>query len=378
MDAYIVDFARSPFHFAHKGALTGLRPDDMAAQVVSTFLRRLAVPGESIEEVVLGTAYPEGEQGGNLARIVSFLAGLPACVPALTMSRFCGSSMSAIHHAVGHLQAGAGDAFLCIGVESMSRIQRGGFNPSPNPVLQQRYPQAYTSMGITAENVATRYAIQRDEQEAFAVRSQAKTAAAVERHAFDEELVAVSTAEGVRVEQDGCPRPATNASALAALKPAFVANGSVTAGTSSPLTDGAAVTLVARESWIARRNLQPLARIRAIAAAGCDPDVMGMGPVPATLKALERAAIGMDDIGVVELNEAFASQAIACLRTLGIEEERVNLDGGAIALGHPLGATGVRLVGKAAQLLQRSRERYALATQCVGGGQGVATILERC
>lgn len=375
MDAFIVDFARSPFHFARKGRLAGLRPDDLAAQVVRALLARQPFEPGLIEDVLLGCAYPEAEQGDNLARIVSILAGLPDHIAGMTMNRFCGSSMSAIHVAAGSIATGAGDAFLCMGVESMSRVPQGGLSPAHNPLLRD----AYMPMGITAENLAQRHAIPRHEQDAFAVRSQRKAAAAFERGAFHDELVPVQLPDGNVVDSDGCLRPGTTAEALAGLKPAFLpeGEGTVTAGTSSPLTDGATAVLVASEAFVRTHNLQPLAQIRSVAVAGVPPEIMGIGPVPATRKALARAGITLDDIGVIEINEAFAAQAMACLQELGLDETRINLDGGALALGHPLGATGARITGKAAQLLHRTHQRYALATQCIGGGQGIATVLER-
>jgi acetyl-CoA acyltransferase len=379
MDAFIVDFARSPFHFARKGKLAALRPDDLAAQVVRALIARQPFAAAEIEDVLLGCAYPEAEQGDNLARIVSFLAGLPDTVSGMTMNRFCGSSMSAIHVAAGSIATGAGDAFLCVGVESMSRVPQGGLNPSPNPTLQSEFPQAYTPMGITAENLARSHGITREQQDSFAVRSQRKAAAAFERGAFQGEVVPVKLPDGSIVDGDGCLRPATSMEGLAGLKPAFLpeGEGTVTAGTSSPLTDGASVVLVASEAFVRRHGLKPLAQIRAIATAGVPPEIMGIGPVPATRKALARAGLTLGDIELVEINEAFSAQALACMKDLELDEARVNLDGGAIALGHPLGATGARITGKAAQLLQRTHQRYALATQCIGGGQGIATLLER-
>ncbi|HZY17388.1 MAG TPA: thiolase family protein [Ramlibacter sp.] len=379
MDAFLVDYARSPFHFARKGRLATMRPDDLAAQVVRQLLARQPFDPALLEDVVLGCAYPEGEQGDNLARIVSFLAGLPVTVGGITMNRFCGSSMSAIHTAAGSIAAGAGDAFLCVGVESMSKVPQGGLSPSRNPTLRETYPEAYTSMGMTAENLAQRHGITREQQDAFAVRSQRKAAAALQAGAFAAEVVTVALPDGARVDSDGCLRPSTSMEGLAALRPAFLpeSEGTVTAGTSSPLTDGASAVLVASEAFVRAHDLRPLAQLKAIAVAGCPPEIMGIGPVPATRKALARAGLRVDEIDLVELNEAFAAQALACLQELGIDEARTNLDGGALAIGHPLGATGARITGKAASLLRRTGGRYALATQCIGGGQGIATILER-
>lgn len=375
-DVLIAAYARSPFTFAKKGALARTRPDDLAAAVVRGLLARLHIDPATIEDLILGCAMPEAEQGLNLGRLVGLLADLPITVAGVTVNRFCGSSMQAVHMAAGQIALGAGEAFLCVGVESMSRVPLMGYNPLPNPALHAKYPAAYISMGETAENLARKFKISRAEQDAFAVQSHARAAAAQRAGHLSAEIVPI-TMKSAMVEHDGCIRPDTTASALAALKPAFTSDGSVTAGTSSPLTDGAAALLVCSSDFAARNKLTPLARVRAVSVAGCAPEIMGIGPVAATKKALARAGLDISAIDIVELNEAFASQAIACMRELGITEKKVNLDGGAIALGHPLGATGARIVGKAAALLQREGKRYALATQCIGGGQGIATILER-
>ena len=282
--------------------------------------------------------------------------------------------MSAVHIAAGQIQLGAGEVFVCAGVESMSRVPMMGFNPLPNPELAKK-TAAYMGMGETAENVAGKYQITREQQEAFAVASQAKAAAAIGAGKLADEIVPIQTRAGV-VDQDGTPRPGTTAEALAGLKPAFSQTGTVTAGTSSPLTDGASAVLVASEDYARAHGLPILARIRSVAISGCQPEIMGIGPVEASRKALSRAGLTADQIDVVELNEAFASQSLACIADLGLDPARVNLDGGAIAIGHPLGATGARIVGKAAALLQREGGSYALATQCIGGGQGIATVLE--
>ncbi len=374
-NAVIVGYARSPFTFAKKGALARVRPDELAAQVVKGLVERSGVDPDDIEDLILGCAFPEAEQGLNLARLVVFLAGLPRSVAGVTVNRFCGSSMQAIHMAAGAIALGAGEAFICAGVESMSRVPIMGYNPMPHPGLCERFPQAYMSMGETAENVAREYRIDRAEQEAFAAESQARAARARAEGRFRDEIVPIAH-DGATVDEDGCIRPDTTREGLAALAPAFDAQGTVTAGTSSPLTDGAAATLVCSEDYAARKGLAPIARIRSFAVAGCRPEVMGIGPVPASKKALERAGLSVADIDIIELNEAFASQSLACIRDLGLDTARVNIDGGAIALGHPLGATGARIVGKAAALLKREGKRHALATQCIGGGQGIATVLE--
>ena len=375
MKAVITGYARSPFHFARKGALAEIRPDTLAAQVVAGLLERHDLDPALIEDVILGCAYPEAAQGNNLARIVGLLAGLPNEVGGMTVNRFCGSSMQAVHIAAAQIEAGMGEAFLCVGVESMSMVPQGGFNFSPNPPLLAA-SDAYISMGETAENVAERWQVSRADQEALAVESHGKAAAAREQGRLADEIVPIRTAAG-DVAQDGCIRPGTSREALAALKPAFRPDGVVTAGTSSPLTDGAAAVLVTSDAFAARHGLRPLARIRSFATVGVDPAVMGIGPIPATRKALARAGLAVADLGVVEINEAFASQALACIRELGLDPATVNLDGGGLAIGHPLGATGARITGKAAALLVREDVRYALSTQCIGGGQGIATVLER-
>ena len=369
----IAGFARSPFHFAKKGSLINLRPDDLAAQTLRGLVDKLDLDPAEIEDVIMGCAYPEAEQGMNIARIASFRAGFPETLGGATVNRFCGSSMTAVHFAAGQIMLGAGEAFICAGVESMTRVPMGGFNISPNPALLENFAQVYMSMGHTAEEVAKRFNVSRSDQDAMAVESHAKATAARESGLFRDELVAISTPEGL-VEADGCIRPGTHLEALAQLKPAF--GGSVTAGTASPLTDGSAAVLVCSEDFARRHRLNIFARIKAVAVGGCAPEIMGMGPVVATRKVLQRAGLRIEDIDLVEINEAFASQSLACVRELGLDMAKVNLDGGALALGHPLGATGARITGKAASLLQRTGGRYAIATQCIAGGQGVATLLE--
>ena len=376
MKALVSAYARSPFHFARKGALAEVRPDTLAAAVVRDLLRRTGLDPALLEDLILGCAYPEAAQGNNLARIVGLLAGLPLEVGGMTVNRFCGSSMQAVHIAAAQIEAGVGEAYLCVGVESMSMVPQGGFNFSPHPQLQAE-TAAYISMGETAENVALRWNVGRADQEALAVASHRKAAAAREQGRLAAEIVPIVLSDGSRVEADGCIRPATSAQALAALRPAFRPDGVVTAGTSSPLTDGAAAVLVTSDAFAERHGLAPLARVRSFATVGVDPAIMGIGPIPATRKALARAGLTVADLDVVEINEAFSSQALACIRDLGLAMETVNLDGGGLAIGHPLGATGARITGKAAALLARGGGRYALATQCIGGGQGIATVLER-
>jgi len=376
MKAVISAYARSPFHFAKKGALAEVRPDTLAAGVVRGLLQRTDLDPALLEDVILGCAYPEASQGNNLARIVGLLAGLPHEVGGMTVNRFCGSSMQAVHIAAAQIEAGMGDAFLCVGVESMTMVPQGGFNFSPSPELKEN-TDAYISMGETAENVAQRWNVSRADQEAFAVESHRKAAEARSQGRLAGEIVPVRLASGDVIDADGCIRPTTSAEALANLKPAFRPDGVVTAGTSSPLTDGAAAVLVTSDEFAAKHGLKALARIRSFATVGVDPAIMGIGPIPATRKALARAGLSAADLDVIEINEAFSSQALACIRDLGLDPAKINLDGGGLAIGHPLGATGARITGKAASLLAREKGRYALATQCIGGGQGIATILER-
>ena len=372
----IVAYARSPFTPASKGALMTVRADELTAQVVKALIAKTGIDANDIEDLMLGCAFPEAEQGLNMARLVVYMAGLPISIAGVTLNRFCGSSMQAIHFAAGAIQMNAGDAFICAGVESMSRVPMGGFNYLPNPELYQRYPQAYINMGETAENLAKKYRITRVEQEAFALLSQQKASTAQQQDLFMDEIIPIINSQGMRIDQDSCLRPDSTAEGMAELKPAFSEQGSVTAATSSPLTDGAAAVLVCSEDYADVHGLAKLARIKSIAVSACLPEIMGIGPVVATEKALQRANLSLVDMDIIELNEAFAAQSLAVLQELPIATEKLNIDGGAIALGHPLGATGARITGKAACLLQRENKQFALATQCIGGGQGIATILE--
>lgn len=366
----IAGYARSPFHLAGKGALARVRPDDLAADVVRGLIARTGVDAAALEDLIVGCAFPEGEQGFNIARLIGLIADLPLSVGGMTVNRFCGSSMSAIHYAAGQIQLGAGEAFIAAGVESMSRVPMMGFNPMPNPGWSDVQRLAFLNMGLTAENLADRYSLSREEQDAYSLESQKKALAARADGRLAAEIAPVGD-----VTADGCPRE-TDAAKLAGLKTAFKAGGSVTAGNSSPLTDGASATLICSEAFVNRHGLKPLARIAGYAVAGCAPEIMGIGPVEATRKALSRAGIRNTDLDVIEMNEAFASQVLACCRDLDIDPKSLNRDGGAIALGHPLGATGARLVGKASTLLKRDGGRYGLATQCIGGGQGIAMVVE--
>lgn len=373
----IAGYARSPFTLANKGEMVRIRPDEMTAQVVRGLIDKTGVNVDDIEDVIIGSAFPEAEQGLNVARMISFLAGIPKTAAATTVNRFCGSSMQAIHMAAGAIQMGAGDVFICGGIESMTRVPMGGFNPAPHPRLYKEYPEAYISMGITAENLAKQYKISRIEQEEMAVESHARATAARAAGKFKEEIIPIVDGN-IRVEEDGCIRPETTLETLSGLKAVFDANGTVTAATSSPLTDGASATLICSEEYADANGLKKLARIKSIAIAGCAPEIMGIGPVPATEKALKRAGVTLADIDIIELNEAFAAQSLAVLKESGMNYDITNIDGGAIALGHPMGATGARITGKLASLLQREGKSLGLATQCIGGGQGIATVLEAC
>ena len=349
----IAGYARSPFTFARKGGLAEIRPDEIASQVVRGLIEGSGADSDDLEDVIMGCAFPEGEQGDNVARLVGFLSELPVTAAGTTVNRFCGSSMQSIHMAAGAIKMNAGDSFVCAGIESMSRVPMGGYNFLPHPGLAEYYPEAFVAMGITAENLA-------------------KTDGRLE-----DEIVPIVFGN-IRVEADGCIRPGTNQEVLGSLEPAFDVDGTVTAGTSSPLTDGGSSVLVCSEDYADEHGLEKMARIRGIGVAGCAPEIMGIGPVEASRKALERAGLAIDDIDVIELNEAFAAQSLAVIKEAGFDQEKVNLDGGAIAIGHPLGASGARITGKAASIMRREGKDLALATMCIGGGQGIATVLEAC
>ena len=376
MDVVIVDWMRSPFHRAHKGELKGVRPDEMAGQVARALLSRNNITETQIEDILLGCAYPEGEQGYNVARLVGFLTGLPDTVPGSTFNRLCGSSMEAIHVATAKISAGWGECFLVGGMESMSRVKRRGFNWSPHPELEKSYPEAYINMGITAENVAEKYSIDRVRQEEFALESHKKSALAQQNGYLNTEICPIIVGDK-KVKSDGCIRPTSNLESMAALNPVFQESGTVTAATSSPLTDGVTFAIVCSERFATSNDLTPIARIVSTSVTGCPPDLMGLGPITASHLCMERAGWTTKDVDIWELNEAFSSQSLACIDELGIDIEKVNLDGGALSLGHPLGASGARITCKAASLLQRTGKSKAIATMCIGGGMGIATALER-
>ena len=374
-NAVIAGYTRSPFTVSFKGGLKSVRPEDMLSQVINSLILNVNLNKDDIEDVIVGCAFPEGEQGFNIGKVVTFMCDLPRSVAGMTVNRWCGSSMQSIHNAAGSIAMGSGKVFICAGVESMTRVPMLGFNPMPHPELLEQNPNVYLSMGVTAENVAKKYNIDRIQQQEFAISSHEKANNADTNGKFEDEITIIKDKE-VDVIKDGGIRPGTNQEVLGGLKLAFDNNGTVTAGTSSPLTDGAAATLICEEEYAKSNNLEILARIKSTAVNGCEPEVMGLGPIGASKKALSRAGLKSSDLDIIELNEAFASQSLACVKDLELDEKSVNIDGGAIALGHPLGATGARITGKAAQLLKREGKKFALATQCIGLGQGIATVLE--
>ena len=371
-NSVIAGYYRSPFAMANKGKLIDVKPVNLLAEVIKNLVSQSKIDPKEIEDVVIGSAFQVGEQCFNIGRLVTFLSDLDIRVPGMTVDRWCGSSMEAIHIAAGKIAMGSGKAFICGGVESMTRV-RTGFDPLPYPYSdeEKQNPHLYLSMGITAENVAKKYNISRIEQQEFSLESHRKANEAQQQQKFKSEITKIGDCE-----TDENIRPNSTMEKLDSLKLAFDQNGTVTAATSSPLTDGAAATLICEENFAKENGLEIFGRIKSTAVEGCDPNFMGLGPISAAKKALKRATLSIKDIDIIELNEAFASQSLACIKDLEININKVNLDGGAIALGHPLGATGARITGKAAQLLKRENKKYALATQCIGLGMGIATIIE--
>ncbi len=375
MRAVIADWRRSPFTRAHKGELSSVRPDELAAQVIRALMTESSLDPTQIDDIIVGCAYPEGEQGYNIGRILSFLGELSHEIPGCTVNRLCGSSMQSILSASANIIAGLGDCFLCGGLESMSRVKRRGFNWSPHPHLKEEYPEAYVNMGITAENVASLHGVSRFEQESFALESHRKAAKSASEGLFSDEIVTIS-ANDSEVSVDGCIRPETSLDSMAKLKPAFIGDGSVTAATSSPLTDGAVFSIVCSEDFAISQSLSPIAAIVTGSITGCPPDLMGLGPISATRDVLSRTGWHLSDVDVIELNEAFSSQSIVCMNELGFDSSKINIDGGALAIGHPLGASGARITCKAASIMQRTGGKKAIATMCIGGGMGMAIALE--
>ena len=390
-EAVIVSAVRTPVGRAPKGALSTVRPDDLAAIALSGALDR--VPGLSraeVDDVILGCAQPEGESGWNLARMVALRAALPVEVPGVTVNRLCASGLEAIAQADFRIRAGGNRVVVAGGAETMSMLPFGGLKPRPNPWLAENYPAALLTMGLTAERVARHYRVSREDQDAFAFRSHQRALAAQAAGSFDEELVKVTVPSAVPGSQAGTPvvtekvfaldegpRADTSAEALAKLKPAFAAQGTVTAGNASQTSDGAAAAVMMDAERAKELGIRPLARLVAYAVTGCLPEEMGIGPVTAIPAALRRAGMTLDQIDLIELNEACAAQALAVIRTLGLDREKVNVNGGAIALGHPLGCTGAKLTATLLGEMRRRQVRYGIVTMCVGGGMGAAGIFER-
>jgi acetyl-CoA acyltransferase len=372
-EALIVSAVRTPVGKAPNGSLRTTRPDELAAVVIREALNRApGLTASDIEDVMLGCAMPEAEQGLNVARIASLRAGLPVEASAVTINRFCASGLQAIAFAADRISAGSANVIIAGGTESMSLVPMGGNKIAPNPALVDHYPDVYLTTGLVAENHARDHHISREEQDAFALRSHQRALAAMDAGKFRDETVAIGS-----FAADEGPRRDTSLDALAKLRPAFHVSGTVTAGNSSQTSDGAAAVIVTSAEFARERNLKPLARVVAYATAGVAPERFGTGPVPAILKVLKRSGLSMNDIDLIELNEAFAAQVLACLRELPIDEARLNVNGGAIALGHPLGCTGAKLTTSLIYEMQRRQVRYGLVTMCVGGGMGAAGILER-
>jgi acetyl-CoA acyltransferase len=389
-DAVIVSAARTPVGKAPNGTLRSTRPDDLAAIAIGEALRR--APGfepNEVDDVILGCAMPEAEQGLNVARIASLRAGIPVTASAVTVNRFCASGLQAIAFAAERVMCGSSSVVVAGGTESMSLVPMGGHKVAPNPTLVDQYPDVYLTTGLVAENHAREFGISRDEQDAFALRSHQRAVAAIDAGRFADEIVPV-TARLLEAPSGGTPRASekqfavdegprreTSESALAKLRPAFHAQGTVTAGNSSQMSDGAAAVLVMSAERARERGLTPLARFVTFATAGVEPERFGIGPVPAVGKALKIAGLTLEQIDLIELNEAFAAQVLACLRELPIDQDRLNVNGGAIALGHPLGCTGAKLTTTLLYEMKRRNVRYGLVTMCVGGGMGAAGIFER-
>jgi acetyl-CoA acyltransferase len=374
---------------APRGALRNTRPDDMAAAAIREALRRApAIDPTEVEDVILGCAMPEAEQGFNVARVASLRAGLPVSCSAMTVNRFCSSGLQAIAIASERIMVGSAQVIIAGGTETMSMIPRGGYHFAPNPYLMDHYPDSYLSMGLTAENLARKYHITRQQQDDFALRSHQRALAAIAAGRFKEEIVPLEVVEinlngkdkpqtrKIRFDTDEGPRADTTPDALAKLKPAFHAHGTVTAGNSSQMSDGAAVAVVVSAEKAKALGLEPLARFVSFATAGCLPEEMGVGPVYAIPKALKLAGLELADIAVIELNEAFAAQALAVIELAKLDLERVNVNGGAVALGHPLGCTGAKLTATLLAELKRRSAKYGMVTMCVGGGMGAAGIFE--
>lgn len=377
-EAVIVSAVRTAVGRAVKGSTRGLRPEAMGVAVIQEVLRRAggSLRPEQVDDVIIGCAMPEGAQGLNMARLMVLAAGLPDSVPAVTVNRFCSSGLQSIAQASERIIAGGADVIIAGGVESMSAVPMRGFHIAPDPALMARLPEAYMNMGLTAERVAAQYGVSRSAQDEFALGSQQRAAAAQDAGKFHDEIIAVELEQAGRLEADEHPRRDTTLAGLAALRPAFKQGGTVTAGNSSPLSDGAAAVLVMERSVAEAHGMRPLLRFVTFAVAGVPPELMGIGPVKAVPKALVRAGLTLADMDLIELNEAFAAQAIAVTQALRLPADKLNVNGGAIALGHPLGCTGAKLTVQLLHEMQRRQARYGLVTMCIGGGQGAAGIFE--
>jgi len=388
-DAVIVSAVRTPVGKAKRGGLATVRPDEMAATVIRALLKRTPnLDPAAVEDVLIGCAFPEGEQGLNMARMVALRAGLPQSVPAETINRYCASGVQAIAHAATAIQSGQIETAIAGGAESMSMVPMFGYKFSPNPHFAQDLPHYYTNMGLTAENVALKYEVSREDQDAFSLKSNQKASKAVDSGLFDPELVPIDVEvtdlgadekpvkKSFNVSRDEGPRADTSLEALAKLKPAFKEGGMVTAGNSSQMSDGAAGVMVMSDEKAVQLGLKPLARFVSFAVGGVAPELMGIGPVVAIPKALKIAGLSLSDIDLFELNEAFASQSLAVIRELGLDQSKVNVNGGAIALGHPLGCTGAKLTTQLIYEMGRRKSKYGMVTMCIGGGMGAAAIFE--
>src|ERR1051326_8488133 len=371
----IIDCLRTPVGKAPRGPLRNTRPDDLAAIAIRALLDRYPAARDLVDDVILGCAMPEGEAGANMARQSALRAGLPDSVAAMTINRFCSAGLQASALAADRIRAGSAEAIIAGGAESMSLTAPGGAKPAPNPWFVENWPEVYMSMGLTAERVQKKYGITREDSDAFALRSHQNALRAQEEGKFADELIPVETESGM-FDRDEGPRGDTSLDALAKLRPVFHAKGTVTAGNSSQTSDGGAAALVMSEKKARELGLTPKARFVSYATAGVPPEIMGIGPVVAIPKALALAGLKLDDIGVIELNEAFACQALAVIRKAGLDQQRVNLNGGAIALGHPLGCTGAKLTATILREMPRQKARYGMVTMCVGGGQGAAGVFE--
>ena len=388
-DAVIVSAVRTPVGKAKRGGLATVRPDEMSATTIQALLKRTPnLDPAQIEDVVIGCAFPEGEQGLNMARMIALRAGLPDSVPAETVNRYCASGVQSIAHVAYAIQSGQIEVGIAGGAESMTMVPMAGYKFSPNPHFAQDLPHYYTNMGLTAENVAVKYGISREDQDEFSLKSHQKAAQAVNSGLFDPELVSINvevvefnghekpSKKSFTVNRDEGPRADTNIEALSKLKPAFKEGGTVTAGNSSQMSDGAAATMVMSVERAMQLGLTPLARFVSFAVGGVPPELMGIGPNVAIPKALKLAGLTLNDIDLIELNEAFAAQSLAVIRTLEMDESKVNVNGGAIALGHPLGCTGSKLTTQLIYEMGRRKSKYGMVTMCIGGGMGAAAVFE--